>query len=192
MSESEDQESNQNDAAADQQDQSRADDQRESEETITPAEAAKLRKELADTRKEAAKHRTDLRKVQADATKAEQDKAKEQGNFEKLYEAEQKTVAERDARIVELEGQIKGAEHASLRAQVAQKYTLPVDLADLLQGDDEAALEASAKVIAKHVRIDAPDTEAGRAGRRQVQETRVVTPAKTVDGVQKVAWTAGT
>lgn len=191
MSDPEDQESNQNDAD-DQQDPSQADDQQESEESITPAEAAKLRKELADTRKEAAKHRTDLRKVQADAAQAEQDKAKEQGNFKALYEAEQKTVSERDARIVELESQIKGAEHASLRAQVAQKYKLPVDLTDLIQGDDEAALEGSAKVLAKHVRVDAPDTEAGRGGRRQVQEARVATPGKTVDGTQKVAWPAST
>ncbi len=191
MSDSEDQVSNQNqdDQTDDQQDPSQEDDQRESEETISAAEAAKLRKELADTRKEAAKHRTDLRKVQADAAKAEQDKAKEQGNFEKLYETAQTTITERDDRIAELEGQIKTAEHTSLRVQVAQKHKLPADLTDLLQGDDEAALEASAKVLAKHIRIEAPDTEAGRAGRRQSQETKPVAPGKTVDGIQKVAWT---
>ncbi len=192
MSESEDQVSNQDDQTDDQQDASQVDDQQQVEEPISAAEAAKLRKDLADTRKEAAKHRTDLRKVQADAARAEQDKAKEAGNFQALYEAAQTTITERESRIVELEGQIAESDRATRRQTIAAKHRLTPELADRLRGDTDDELEADAKSLAKFVRTDAPDTEAGRGGRRPVAEQKPVTPGRTVEGVQKVAWTAGT
>lgn len=199
MSESEDRVSNQNDNADDQQDQSQADDQQESDKPLTADEIAALRKrtEIAesqakDARRDAAKYRTTARNLQQAEDDRKTKAATDQGDFKTLYETAQTTITERDARIVELEGQIADGERTSLRQRIAMKHKLPGDLVDMLQGDDEAALEASAKTLAKHVRIDAPDTEAGRGGRRPVADTKPATPGKTVDGVQKVAWTAGT
>lgn len=202
MSDPEDQASNQDDQTDDQQDQPQADNQQQSDkpgEPLTADEIAALRKrtEIAesqakDARKDAAKYRTTARDLQQAEDDRKTKTATEQGDFKALHEAAQTTIKARDARIVELEGQISTAEHVSLRVRVAQKYKLPADLTDLIQGDDEAALDASAKVLAKHVRTDAPDTEAGRGGRRQINEQKPVVPGKTIDGVQKVAWTAGT
>lgn len=191
MSESEDQASHdQSDDSTEQRDPSREDGKQQEQETLTPAEIARLRKEASDARNEAAARRVELRDLKAAQSKADQEKAKEQGDFEKLYQQEQSTTATLSARVAELEGQIKTAERSTLRAQVAQKYKLPAELTDLLQGDDESALDASAKRLAKHVRTDAPDTEAGvnRSRQQPARPERKPEPGKTVDGVQTVAW----
>ncbi len=132
----------------------------------------------------------ELARYKAAETKRTEDAAREQGDFKALYEGSQTTISERDARIAELEGQIQAAEHTSLRTRIAAKHKLPADLTDLLRGDDEAALEASAKVLAKHIRTDAPDTEAGITRTRQQtnRQTAKTEPGKTINGTQKVAW----
>lgn len=134
----------------------------------------------------------DLATLKTADQKRTEDAAKKQGNFEKLYETAQTTITERDARIVELEGQIAEGERATRRQAIAAKHRLTAELADRLRGDTDDELEADAKSLARLIRIDAPDTEAGRGGRRSGVEQKPVTPGKTVDGTQKVAWTAGT
>ncbi|HVL41283.1 MAG TPA: hypothetical protein VM348_03935, partial [Brevundimonas sp.] len=138
--------------------------------------------------------RTDGKKsAEAEATRlANEAAAKAKGDFEKL-------ATDRQARIEELEQDIAERDKKELRRAVGAKHKLPTDIADLLIGDDQAALEEHAKRLAKTVGVrEAPDTEGGAgengssgpsdrplpkkppAGEKQ--------PVYTFDGKPKVAW----
>lgn len=92
------------------------------------------------------------------------EEAKKQGNFQKLYEAEQQKAADLEERIKELEEQGKSQSLQSVRERIAKKLGLPSELADRLKGDDEAAIEADAKALAKTVAPKPPETEGGKGG----------------------------
>jgi len=68
--------------------------------------------------------------------------AEESGNWKKLYEDE---AAKREA--AELEA--KTERLSALRTKIGAKHSLPEAIVELLKGDDEAALEAHAKELAK-------------------------------------------
>ncbi len=88
------------------------------------------KKELANVRAEAANYRTKLRDAESKLSAA-------------------KTPEEVEAAISELREQNAKLERTILVSRVASKHNLPSELADVLKGDDEAALEAHAKTLAK-------------------------------------------
>lgn len=88
------------------------------------------RKELKKARGEAANYRTRLRDTEDLLSKA-------------------KTPEEYEAAVGELTESNRKLERAVLVSQVARKFELPDELADVLKGDDEAALVEHAKVLAK-------------------------------------------
>lgn len=89
---------------------------------------------LAKARKEAAKYRTERNELRPLADKARQ-----------LEEASKTELERAQERIAALEAEKQASELAALRAQVASKHGLPVDV---IAGDDEEAMEASAAAIA--------------------------------------------
>lgn len=123
-------------------------------------------------------------------SEAETEAAKAAGDFEKL-------AKQRQERVEQLEREAAERDRKDLRARIAKANKLPDDLAALLQGEDEAALTESAKLLAKHIKpISAADTEAGvGAG---VTSSDTSKPIKKVDdkkeatftfeGKQKVPW----
>ena len=80
-------------------------------------------------------------KAQKAREEGERKAAEEQGQYQKLYEAERAkaTAAEQRARELEL---------ASLRRDAAAKFALPAKLAERLKGETPEELEADAKAIA--------------------------------------------
>lgn len=88
-----------------------------------------------------AKERT---KAESMATKAreeaERKAAEEQGRYQQLYEAAQKRIAEKEA-------ELKAAQIASIKREVASRLNMPLALANRLQGEDEADIEADAKAL---------------------------------------------
>lgn len=104
-------------------------DEEEAEEA--PADVESLKRKLSATNAEAAQWRVQLREAQA-----------------KLSEAK---TPEQVAEITkELTERADALESELLRTKVAGKFGLPADLAARLQGADEAALEADAKVLARY------------------------------------------
>lgn len=95
----------------------------------------------------------------------EAERAKQQGEFEKLYQAEQAKVADLEKQIADLKDQAAKRDLDGIRAALAKKYGLPDELASRLAGDDEAAIEADAKALAKTVAAKPPNTEGG-AGKK--------------------------
>ena len=88
-----------------------------------------------------AKERT---KAESMATKAreeaERKAAEEQGKYQELYQAAQQKAADLEARL-------KATEIASIKRNVAQRLNMPIALAQRLQGEDEASIEADAKSL---------------------------------------------
>lgn len=119
---------------------------------------AAIKARLAQQERSLTKTITD--QVTAELTRQQNEaKAKEQGDY--------KTLSETQAtKIQELEDLIKRRDRAALVSKVAVAHKLPDDLAELLQGEDEAALTEHAKRLAKHVKpATAADTEAGAGNR---------------------------
>ena len=71
---------------------------------------------------------------------AERKAAEEQGKYQELSEAAQKRIADTEARL-------KAAEIASIKREVASRLNMPAALANRLQGEDEATIEADAKAL---------------------------------------------
>jgi hypothetical protein len=127
---------------------------------------------------------------------AETEAARKAGDFEKL-------ATKLQGELDELKGQLAERDQKDLRARIAAAHKLPADLAALLQGDDEAALTESAKLLAKHIKTrTAPDTEGGEgvgttsstssnSGTRAMRHddaNRKKEPAFTIEGKPKVPW----
>lgn len=100
------------------------------------------RKELSNVRAEAANYRTKLREAEAKLSAA-------------------KTPEEVEAAISELKDQNAKLERSILVNKVAGKHRLPAELAELLKGEDEAALEAHAKALAKFATPAPPTSLSG-------------------------------
>lgn len=80
----------------------------------------------------------------------------ENGALKATVEETKQTIAESDAQITELQGQVSNYETASLRTRIALQNGLPYDLADRLQGADEEALKADAERLAGFMRPSTP------------------------------------
>jgi len=109
--------------------------QAQTERTFTQADVDRIITERL------AKERT---KAESMATKAREDAerkaAEEQGRYQQLYETAQRRIAEKDA-------ELKAAQVASIKREVASRLNLPSALANRLQGEDEADIEADAKAL---------------------------------------------
>lgn len=80
----------------------------------------------------------------------------ENGALKATVEETKQTIAESDAQITELQGQVSNYATASLRTRIALQNGLPYDLADRLQGADEEALRADAERLAGFMRPATP------------------------------------
>ena len=88
-----------------------------------------------------AKERTRAESMAAKAREeAERKAAEEQGKYQELYQVAQQKAAD-------LEAKLHAAEIASIKRDVAQRLNMPIALANRLQGEDEATIEADAKVL---------------------------------------------
>lgn len=67
-------------------------------------------------------------------------------------EGNNQSKADADKQLEELQNQIAGYETASLRTRIALQYGLPYDLADRLQGTDEASFKADAERLAGYMK----------------------------------------
>jgi hypothetical protein len=123
---------------------------------------AALLKALQEERTARATAEAALRKREKADRDAETQRAIKAGEWEAVAKAKDGEIAERDARIAELEGEIAAARLETARERVAAKHKLPPQLAARLRGTDEASLDADAKELAKLIVVRAPDTEAGK------------------------------
>lgn len=118
----------------------------------------------------------------ATAAAAAEAKAKEDGDWEKVVEAKQK-------RIDELEAGDKKRSLDALRSRIAKKHSIPDDVIDLLDGDDEDTIEANAKRLAKVIVREAPKTELGSKGEKPGgKKTVSEAPAFRFGTTPKVPW----
>lgn len=106
---------------------------------LTPEQLAA---ELTRVRAEAASWRTKLRDAEAQLANA-------------------KTPEEFDAAVAELRDTNAKLERDLLVTKVSSKYELPPELAARLQGEDEAAIEADAKILAALVTKTTPESLSG-------------------------------
>jgi hypothetical protein len=157
--------------------------------TAAPAPAAFTPEQQAEINRQIGKARDEGRKAAADEAKRKhaEDEAKAKGEWEKV-------AAERERENAELKAQLAARDRALLVAKVAAKHQLPPAIADRLAGDDEAALEADAKELAKLLGPrPAPDTEAGAGTQTPTNRDRptpkkVDGPVYAFDGTRKVPW----
>lgn len=98
------------------------------------------KKELKKARGEAANYRTKLREAEDSLSKA-------------------KTPEEYEAAVGQLQEVNARLEREVLVSKVARQFELPDELAELLKGDDEAALKAHAKTLQKFAPASEPDPE---------------------------------
>jgi hypothetical protein len=130
-------------------------------------------------RNEAAKHR---REAAANAAKL---KEIEDANLTEAQKTQQRAEAA-EARAAKLERDL-------MRTKIAAKHGLPDVLADRLMGDDEAAMEADAKVLAKLVATPPPASSgspangASNRGERQLtaEDARKMTPRQIQEAMDK-------
>lgn len=73
---------------------------------------------------------------------------KEKGSLQTTLEAVQKEKAGFEIQVKDLESQVSGYETSALRTKIALSHGLPYDLADRLQGADQAEMEADAERLA--------------------------------------------
>ena len=76
----------------------------------------------------------------------------ENSALKSTVEDDKQTRADLDAQITDLQGKVSNYETASLRTRIALQNGLPYDLADRLQGTDEATLTADAERLAGFMR----------------------------------------
>lgn len=76
----------------------------------------------------------------------------ENSALKSTVEDDKQTRAGLDAQITDLQGKVSNYETASLRTRIALQNGLPYDLADRLQGTDEASLTADAERLAGFMR----------------------------------------
>lgn len=72
----------------------------------------------------------------------------ENGALKTTAEESKNAAAEYDQKITDLNAKVTGYETANLRTRIAIQNGLPLDLADRLQGEDEASLKADAERLA--------------------------------------------
>lgn len=70
------------------------------------------------------------------------------GTLQTAIEESKTTTAEYDKKLSELNTKVAGYETANLRTRIALQHGLPYDLADRLQGSDEASIKEDAERLA--------------------------------------------
>lgn len=125
--------------------------------------------------------------------KRTEQEAKDKGEWETL-------ANQRQVRIEELEADAAKRDREDLKRTIGRKHDLTDEAIVRLQGDDEAALEADAKALAKLLGArKAPDTEAGTGnGATSATSDRPIEkkpagdakqqPAFAFSGAEKVPW----
>jgi hypothetical protein len=113
-----------------------------------------------EARKAAEKARADLEKRIAAFEQAQKDAedaaAKESGKWEEI-------ASKREQEANDLRAQLEARDREALRASIARKHRLPDDALEFVTGDDEAAIEASVKKLAKlAARDEDVDTDSGK------------------------------
>lgn len=121
-----------------------------------------LREWLTKANKESAERNVERKalKAELDALKAAQAQAAEkaaaeQGEYQKLWEAEKKRAEAEAGRAAELEARIKAQETAMVRQRIATAKGLPLALAERLQGETEEEIIADADALLKVLPVPA-------------------------------------
>ena len=160
-------------ADADADDQSQADTtskatQADAEETISLDEAKKLRSEAAGLRKRLKDAETKAQAAEAAKQQREEAEAKEQGKWEEI-------AKKREGELADLNRKLAERDQADAKAAIAKKHGIPDDLVSLLQGETDDDIDASARTLAKHLKVrESTDIDAGvktQNGERKKAET---------------------
>lgn len=138
-----------------------------------------LRAWLNKANKESAERNVALKaqKAELDALKAAQAQAAEktaaeQGEYQKLWEAEKKRAEAEAQRAAELEGRIRAQELAMMRQRIAGAKGLPPALAERLQGETEEEITADADALLKALPLPAAaGLDGGARGNGQVVDS---------------------
>lgn len=130
-------------------------------------------RETAEARaKSAEKELRDLKRAQRDA---DEQRDQESGNWEKLATDRATELDTANARIEELEGELRQRDVQTWRLKAAAAHNIPTDekTLDRIQGETEADILADAEELAKLMGIDPPDdTDAGRSENRGPRRPR--------------------
>ena len=145
----------------------------EPQNTDTTAEHMIPKSRFDEVNKELKALRKQAEDAQKAREKAEAESAAEQGKYRELWEAEQKKVADYEAKV-------KALEMSQIRAKIAAEFELPAALADRLAGEDEEELRADAERLAELLQPGKPkppnlDNGAGsgqRAGGKNIRLTQ--------------------
>lgn len=81
---------------------------------------------------------------------------KENVGLKSTIEANNRSKADADKQLEDMQKQIAGYETASLRTRIALQHGLPYDLADRLQGTDEESFKADAERLAGYMKKSKP------------------------------------
>lgn len=129
-----------------------------------------LREQLTRVNRESAERRQTINamKAELDALKAQQaaeteKRATEQGEYQKLWEAEKARATAAMERADLLDGQIKAQNVAMLRQKVATEKGLPAALAARLAGETVEEIAADADALLKALPVPATGTLNGGA-----------------------------
>lgn len=146
--------------SADQRDADQVDERDESRDTEDLGDKGKRALERErEARKKADDELKELRKkveaAEAEAKKRNDEKAKEDGRYQDL-------LKEREKELEDIRASIAQRDFADLKRRIAAEEGLTDSWATRIQGDDEDALRADAKAIAKDLKTREPsDTDAG-------------------------------
>jgi len=122
---------------------------------------------IKELRQENAKHRKEKTAAQKAVEQQEQQLAEEQGKYKELWEKS-------EAKRIELETKLTGAELGRMREAVARRHNLTDGLAKRLQGETEEELEEDAKALLAEIpKPQAQTATDGGAGVNQTPPTQM-------------------
>lgn len=138
---------------------------------------AALLKALNEERDARRKAESTLRKREQAERQAETDRAIKAGEWESVAKAKDTEIADLNARIEALEGQIATSQLDTIRERMGSKYGLPAKIVAVLKGATDAEIEADAKEWKKALPPPpAGNTELGRGngqgGARTVEQIK--------------------
>lgn len=134
---------------------------------------AELKAALAKERKAARDASQALKAAQKKIDDAAEAKAREDGDYKALLEARDKDLKARDKELAELKAERDSERLTGLREKYGAKERIPEDLWKKIEGDDEDAIKADAKSLAKHLGgREAPEDDAGERSRTNGKKTK--------------------
>lgn len=142
--------------------------------TLTRAEAKKLRSEAANLRQRLKDAETKAQEAERKQKERDDADAKAKGEWEKV-------ATEREKELETLRAQIAERDLNDLKRTVAAEEGLPADLAVRLSGEDEDALRKDAKALAKHLKAKDAATDAGertKPGQKRPDKAEYANPAR--------------